>query len=267
MADIKMEKLPDGWKRVKLGEIAENKKFAIVDGPFGTQLHSDEYVEDGEIPLIRVVNLSFEGKFIHENLVFITKKKASALRRSKVLPGDIIIAKTGATIGKSGIFSNEYTEGIIASSCLKVSVDKSKASEKYILNFIVSHWGQKAIMDSAIGTTRTTINITPFSNICLSIPPLPEQRKIAEILETVDNAIEKTDKIIEKYKRIKQGLMQDLLTKGIDEKGQIRSEKTHKFKDSPLGKIPKEWEVVELGSVAELRNEKNFLLLVIFTLV
>jgi type I restriction enzyme S subunit len=77
-----------------------------------------------------------------------------------------------------------------------------------------------------------------------------EQRKIAEILETIDNAIEKTDKIIEKYKRIKQGLMQDLLTKGIDENGNIRDEKTHKFKDSPLGRIPEEWEVVRLGDIS-----------------
>ncbi len=44
--------------------------------------------------------------------------------------------------------------------------------------------------------------------------------------------------------------MQDLLTKGIDENGQIRSEKTHRFKNSPLGRIPEEWEVVELGEVA-----------------
>jgi type I restriction enzyme S subunit len=86
----------------------------------------------------------------------------------------------------------------------------------------------------------------------IPLPPLPEQRKIAQILETVDNAIEKTEKIIEKYKRIKQGLMQDLLTKGIDEKGNIRSEKTHKFKDSPLGRIPEEWEVVRLGEVGEI---------------
>ncbi|HEC93280.1 MAG TPA: restriction endonuclease subunit S, partial [Candidatus Atribacteria bacterium] len=148
--------LPEGWKRVKLGEIAENRKFAIVDGPFGTQLHSNEYVEGGEIPVIRVINLSFEGKFIDENLVFITKKKAKFLERSKVCPGDIILAKTGATIGKSGIFPRKYSEGIIASSCLKISIDNSKASEKFLLYFLVSQRGQKIILDNAIGTTRTT---------------------------------------------------------------------------------------------------------------
>lgn len=95
---------------------------------------------------------------------------------------------------------------------------------------------------------------------------LPEQRKIAEILETIDNVIEKTDKIIEKYKKIKQGLMQEILTKGIDENGNIRSKETHRFKDSPLGRIPEEWEVVRLGDVVEkivggatpLRNNKKF---------
>jgi type I restriction enzyme S subunit len=84
---------------------------------------------------------------------------------------------------------------------------------------------------------------------------LSEQRKIAEILETVDNAIERTDTIIEKYKRVKQGLMQDLLTRGVvenDELGvmnyELRDEKKYKFKDSPLGRIPEEWEVVELNN-------------------
>jgi type I restriction enzyme S subunit len=92
-------------------------------------------------------------------------------------------------------------------------------------------------------------------------PSLPEQHKIAEILETVDNAIERTDTIIEKYKRIKQGLMHDLLTRGVvenDELGvmnyELRDEKKHGFKDSPLGRIPEEWEVVELGEVANVKR-------------
>jgi len=70
-----------------------------------------------------------------------------------------------------------------------------------------------------------------------------EQTQIATILTKVDDAITQTEQLIAKYTRIKTGLMQDLLTKGIDENGNIRSEETHEFKDSPLGRIPKEWEV------------------------
>ena len=102
------------------------------------------------------------------------------------------------------------------------------------------------------GSEHKRFWISEYSRLSIPLPPLPEQQKIAEILETIDNAIEKTDKIIEKYKRIKQGLMQDLITKGIDENGNIRNEKTHKFKDSPLVRIPEEWEVVRLGEMGEI---------------
>jgi type I restriction enzyme, S subunit len=60
----------------------------------------------------------------------------------------------------------------------------------------------------------------------------------------VDRAIEQTEALIAKQQRIKTGLMQDLLTRGIDEHGNLRSEQTHQFKDSPLGRIPVAWEVV-----------------------
>ena len=76
-----------------------------------------------------------------------------------------------------------------------------------------------------------------------------EQSKIAEVLSTVDRAIEQTDALIAKQHRIKTGLMQDLLTRGIDEHGNLRSEQTHEFKDSTLGRIPVEWDVAMLGEV------------------
>ena len=65
---------------------------------------------------------------------------------------------------------------------------------------------------------------------------IAEQSKIAEVLSTVDRAIKQSETLIAKQQRIKTGLMQDLLTRGIDEHGNLRSEQTHKFKDSPLGR-------------------------------
>lgn len=78
---------------------------------------------------------------------------------------------------------------------------------------------------------------------------ITEQTQIATILSKVDEAIAQTEQLIAKYSRIKTGLMQDLLTKGIDENGNIRSEETHEFKDSPLGRIPKEWEFEKLENL------------------
>ena len=76
-------------------------------------------------------------------------------------------------------------------------------------------------------------------------PPTTEQSKIAEILSTVDQAIDQTEALIAKQQRIKTGLMQDLLTRGIDENGNLRpprDEAPHLYKDSSLGWVPKEWE-------------------------
>ena len=238
---VKMEK----WWKSSLDEISDKKKnFPIVDGPFGTQLHADEYVTDG-IPLIRVINLSYSGKFNEENLAFITEEKFTKLRRSEVEPDDIIVAKTGATIGKCGLLPRKFKKGIIASSCLKISTDKEKACPKYLLYLIASPEGQKKILDGASGSTRTTINITPCKKIEFSFPPVKEQQEISKIIQAIDSSIDETKERIEKNKKIKQGLVYDLFTKGVDENG-----KPHrKLKNvEEYGEIPLNWKTSTLGN-------------------
>lgn len=82
----------------------------------------------------------------------------------------------------------------------------------------------------------------------LKLPP-DEQKLVADILNNLDRAIKQTEALIAKQQLIRTGLMQDLLTKGIDKHGNLRSETTHVFKDSPLGRIPVEWDVKELKSL------------------
>jgi type I restriction enzyme S subunit len=86
-------------------------------------------------------------------------------------------------------------------------------------------------------------------------PSEPEQTKIAQILSMVDKAIEQTQALIAKQQSIKTGLMQDLLSRGIDEHGRLRSDSTHHFNDSPLGRIPTEWRVASVGELFEQRTE------------
>lgn len=98
-----------------------------------------------------------------------------------------------------------------------------------------------------------------MAKILLQLPKdKTEQTTIANILSKTDQAIAHTEALIAKYSRIKTGLMQDLLTKGIDENGNIRSEQTHEFKDSPLGRIPKEWECDFLSSKVQVQGGYAF---------
>ncbi len=99
-----------------------------------------------------------------------------------------------------------------------------------------------------VGSTRTKLNQDQMKNIKIPLPPLPEQRRIAEVLLTVDEAIFKVEEEIEYTERLKRGLMQHLLTCGIGHS---------LFKDSPLGKIPEDWEVVRLGEVGNIITGKT----------
>ena len=110
----------------------------------------------------------------------------------------------------------------------------------------------KDIQSFIVGGTRAKLNQRALRSITISLPDSkPEQTKIADVLSTVDRAIEQTDALIAKQQRIKTGLMQDLLTRGIDDNGNLRSEETHTFKASPLGRIPEEWDYIVLDSRLE----------------
>lgn len=92
-------------------------------------------------------------------------------------------------------------------------------------------------------TTVRHLSTRTLEHEVVLLPPAGEQRQIAEILDTLDEAIRKTEQIIAKLQQVKQGLLHDLLTRGIDDNGELRDPDRHpeQFKDSPLGRIPKAW--------------------------
>ncbi|HOL34944.1 MAG TPA: restriction endonuclease subunit S [bacterium] len=220
-------KVPEGWKRVRLGEVLKYEQ------PTKYLVKNENYDKNSGIPVLtpgKTLILGYtEEKFgIFENL-------------------PVIIFDDFTTESKYINFPFK-----LKSSAIKILNAKNEENNLYVA------YNALQILNFKPGSEHKRFWISEFSKFQILLPPLPEQRKIAEILETVDRAIEKTDQIIEKYRRIKQGLMQDLLTRGIDENGKIRSEKTHKFKNSPLGRIPEEWEVVRLGEVAFVTKLAGF---------
>ena len=251
-------KVPEGWRRVRLGEISEIVK--------GITYKSSDYCESEEgATFINLKCILKKGGFNKDGLKYFK----GLIRESQILrKGDIIIAivdltRDGDIIGYPLRVPDFGSNKVVTMSMDVVKIepdaqiDKAFLYYRLCLNDIHSY-----ILSISAGSTVLHLDLNWLPQLEFSVPlSLPEQRKIAEILETVDNAIEKTDRIIEKYKRIKQGLMQDLLTRGIaesDELGvmsyELRDEKKHRFWDSPLGRIPEEWEVVELGDVANVKR-------------
>ena len=120
-----------------------------------------------------------------------------------------------------------------------------KAKGDNITRFIHYSLVHKNILKHINGGTRAKLNQSDMRDIELLRPPLPEQKKIAAILTSVDTVIEKTQAQIDKLKDLKTGMMQELLTKGIGHT---------EFKDSPVGRIPVEWDCVKMNTIAKVTD-------------
>ena len=85
----------------------------------------------------------------------------------------------------------------------------------------------------------------------MAVPPVPEQRLIAEVLDTLDAAIRRTEQVIAKLRLVKQGLLHDLLTRGLDDNGELRDpgRRPEQFRDSRLGRMPRAWRVASFESL------------------
>ena len=235
------QKLPEGWKWVNGGT-----DIFLIPGtrPFGG-------ATDEGIPSLGGEHITMDGRvrFNETNAKFVPFKFYNSIDRGKAKINDILINKDGANTGKVAILRKMFAPYIMVNEHVFIVRSKSFFDQNFLFYYLFSHYGQNQIKSKITGSAQPGLSSSFIKSFYLLFPTLSEQQKIAEILETVDNAREKTDAIIEKYKRIKKGLMQELLTKGIDENGKIRDEKTHRFKDSPLGRIPEEWEVKRLGEV------------------
>ena len=130
---------------------------------------------------------------------------------------------------------------------------KEKISGRFLMHKMNLPDMQKYFFRMASGSTRYGLTIGGIESAIITHPSLSHQRKIARILTTVDNIIEKTEAVIAKYKAIKQGMMHDLFTRGIDVKtGKLRPEyedAPELYKESKLGWIPKEWEELKFADV------------------
>lgn len=225
---VDKRKLPEGWKWVKLGEVLayeQPNKYIVKD---------EQYDKRHGIPVLTpgktfILGFTQEHQGIYNNIPVIIFDDFTTESRYIAFPFKL------------------------KSSAVKILRSKCNFVNLYYV------YNSMQLLNFKPGSEHKRFWISEYSKFLIPLPPLPEQRKIAEILETIDNAIEKTDAIIEKYKRIKQGLMQDLLTKGVVSEGEgeserwrLRDENIDKFKDSPLGRIPEEWEVVRLGEVVDI---------------
>jgi len=228
-----IEKIPKGWALARLEEIT----LDLIGG--GTPSTSRPEYWDGDIPWMTSANLT--NRVVLRGMKNITEK---GLRNSatNIVPKGSLLISTRVGIGKVGIAGIDVA---ISQDLTGLIPDKSKVNIEYLYWAILS----KAVHLSGLSQGSTVKGLTRdyLRNLKALLPPLPEQERIAEILSTVDQVIEKVDEAIKKTQRLKNGLMQELFTKGMGHK---------EFKDTEIGRIPKEWTVHRLGEIGRLERGK-----------
>ena len=228
----------EGWEERLLGELV------VIQGGFA--FRSSDFEDDG-IPIIRMSDLK-DGRIDFGGCVRVKASKLKALSSFSLNSGDFLVGMSGSIDNYAIVRDTDlpaYLNQRVGRFRLR---DNNLADYGYIVQIARSHPYRLHVGLHAAGAAQVNISPSQIESFRFMLPPKHEQSKIAEILSTVDLAIEQTEALIAKQERIKTGLMQDLLTRGIDEHGNLRSEEAHQFKDSPLGGIPVEWEVTTLGT-------------------
>ena len=253
-----MNSVNTDWDRISLKDVSS----LITKGATPTTYGFD-YVDgltEGGARFIRGNNATTEGNFSGDDVKFICKPANDQLNRSKLDIGDVILSIVGS-VGTSFLVSEDILPANINQNVALIRPSDSLDSN-YLLQLVISDIIQGTIENENTTSAQPSLSLKQVSDFEILLPPLEQQQKIAKILSTVDKLIEKTQTLIDKYTAIKQGMMADLFTRGIDmttgdtpnsKGGKLRpsvEDAPELYKKTELGWVPKEWEVVLLDDIS-----------------
>lgn len=209
------------------------------------------YIEMGQSPDSRyVVEDPFVGlSFLQGNAEFgsvYPEPKFGCLRPAKTCKANDVLISVRAPVGAVNLADRDYCIG------RGLAAIRGRGINPTLLGEVVARQSSE-LRRVAQGTTFEAISKGDLLSLKLTLPPKAHWPQIAVILDTVDTAIHETEAIITKLKAIKQGLLHDLLTRGVDVNGELRppqAEAPQLYTQSPLGLIPADWQVFELAQVA-----------------
>ncbi|MBN3893993.1 MAG: restriction endonuclease subunit S [Nostoc sp. NOS(2021)] len=221
--------IPDDWEIVTFKDVCEVRQ--------GLQIAISKRYKNYKNGRFVYITIEYLNNLNNQNLLeYIDSPGARVICKHN----DVLVARTGATgkiiTGVEGVFHNNF---------FLVDYNRKEVDINYLVHYLKFEPVQKEIKFRAGTTTIPDLNHGDFYSLTFIKPKIPEQQKIAEILDAIDKAIALTDTHITKLKKAKAGLLHDLLTRGIDDHGELRdyTRNPELFKRSALGIIPKDWDV------------------------
>lgn len=221
------------WKEVRLGDVAD-----VQTGPFGSQLHKENYVDKGT-PIVTVEHLGNKW-FTSQNLPMVSDEDKLRLAKYCSQEGDVIFSRVGS-VDRCSYVSKEYSGWLFSGRCLRVR-PRSGINPEYLYYFLTNEGTKQYIRNIAVGATMPSINTKLLNEVPIKIPSLDYQRRIASILSSLDRKIELNNKINADLEEMAQVIFKNWF---VD----FEPFKDGKFVDSELGMIPEGWKVISLSEI------------------
>jgi type I restriction enzyme S subunit len=237
---LSTETIPEDWHHVKLKEICIDNQQGFASGKRDT---------DG-VKQIRMNNVTNDGRFILD--IYIKVPAPSNIEKYDLKKGDILFNNTNSAdlVGKTAVIDNEAVDFTFSNHFNRIRVDTKTVLPEWIKYLFEIKWQQgyfKRICRRYVH--QAGIGKSEIEEIPISFPSLLEQNRVIEIISSVEKVILRSDELISKTEKLKKGLMEELLIKGI---------RHQSFKDSKMGRIPQEWIITKLGNIAYFKNGINY---------
>lgn len=246
------------WIDYIVGDIAAPIRNALVGGPFGSNLVSNDYVDKG-IPVIRGQNMGLD-RWVSGDFAFVSPAKAQSLSANIARPGDLVFTQRG-TLGQVAIVpKNAYDRYVVSQSQMKLTVDPEKADTLFLYYYFSSPEQLEYIRQNSIQTGVPHTNLTVLRNTPLCLPSVAKQRAIAQILGSLDDKIELNRRMNETMEEIARTIFKSWFVNFNPVHAKSRGEQPSgmdantaalfpdHFGDSELGLIPAGWSVEPLSN-------------------
>ncbi|MBS3687513.1 restriction endonuclease subunit S [Klebsiella quasipneumoniae] len=206
--------VPKGWSSVQAQDVCKSISVGVVIKP------TQYYVPEGYgVKAFRSANVR-EGFINDSDWVYFSHEGHAINKKSHLKTGDVLIVRTGYP-GTACVVTPEF-EGSNAIDIVIARPDMDKIIPEYLCAYTNSHIGKSQVLDLQGGMAQKHLNVGAYQVLKINLPPLREQKKIAQILSTWDKAITVTEKLLANSQRQKKALIQQLLTgkkRLLDENG------------------------------------------------
>jgi type I restriction enzyme S subunit len=207
-------KAPAKYKQTEMGVIPEDWEVSrlgdcLISAPdYGINAPAVPYSD--KLPVyIRITDISDDGRFSKES---VTSVECADIERYSLNAGDLVFARTGASVGKSYLYDPDDGKPVFAGFLIRVRPNPTKLDSRFLSAYVQTGRYWKWVRAVSMRSGQPGINGTEYAQLPIPLPPFPEQRAIAAVLFDMDAEIGALEARRDKTRALKQGMMQELLT-------------------------------------------------------